>query len=138
MTNSLQYLLDSNACIHYITGRSVPLRDKIIATPINSIFVCSVVKAEMFYGSMKSQNPAKSLAEQQLFLNQFKSLPFDDDCALIFGEIRAELAKKGTPIGAYDLQIAAIALANDLILITHNIGEFGRIGKLKIEDWETP
>jgi tRNA(fMet)-specific endonuclease VapC len=138
MTNSPQYLLDSNACIRYITGRSVPLRDKIIATPINSIFVCSVVKAEMFYGSMKSQNPAKSLTEQQLFLNQFKSLPFDDDSALIFGEIRAELAKKGTPIGAYDLQIAAIALANGLILITHNIGEFGRIGKLKIEDWETP
>ncbi len=71
---------------------------------------------------------------QQIFFNQFQSLPFDDEAALIFGELRADLAKKGTPIGGYDLQIAAIALANDLILITHNTNEFSRVGNLKIED----
>ena len=132
----LKYLLDTNACIRYISGRSVPLRNKIIATPTNEISVCSIVKAEMFYGSMKSQNPQKSLKEQKEFLDQFQSLPFDDEAALIFGELRADLAKKGTPIGAYDLQIAAIALANNLTLITHNTREFSRIGNLKIEDWE--
>ena len=56
--------------------------------------------------------------------------------ALIFGEIRADLARKGTLIGAYDLQIAAIALANKLTLITHNTKKFSRVGKLKIEDLE--
>lgn len=132
----LKYLLDTNACIRYITGRSVPLRDKIIATPANQIAVCSIVKAEMFYGSMKSQNPHKSLTEQKEFLEQFQSLPFDDEAALIFGEIRADLAVKGMPVGGYDLQIAAIALANDLTLITHNTNEFSRISNLKIEDWE--
>ncbi len=136
MNTSRKYLLDSNACIQYITGRSTSLRDKIIATPLNEIFVCSIVKAELFYGSMKSQNPKKSLAEQNAFLRQFQSLPFDDDAALIFGRIRADLAAKGTPIGAYDLQIAAIALAHDLSLITHNTKEFSRIGQLNIEDWE--
>ena len=136
MSYLLKYLLDSNACIRYITGRSLPLRDKIIAIPIAEIAVCSIVKAEMFYGSMKSHNPEKSLKAQNEFLNQFQSLPFDDDSALIFGEIRADLAKKGTPIGAYDLQIAAIALANDLTLVTHNTNEFSRISNLKIEDWE--
>ena len=50
----LKYLFDTNVCIRYITGRSIPLRDKIIATPANEIAVCSIVKAEMFYGSMKS------------------------------------------------------------------------------------
>ena len=132
----LKYLLDTNACIRYISGRSVPLRNKIIATPTNEISVCSIVKAKMLYGSMKSQNPNKSLKEQKEFLDQFQSLPFDDEAALIFGELRADLAKKGTPIGAYDLQIAAIALANNLTLITHNTREFSRIGNLKIEDWE--
>ncbi len=132
----LKYLLDTNACIRYITGRSVPLRDKLVATSAAEIAVCSIVKAEMFYGSMKSQNPQKSLKEQNEFLEQFQSLPFDDEAALIFGEIRADLAKKGTPIGGYDLQIAAIALANNLTLVTHNTREFSRIGNLKIEDWE--
>ena len=132
----LKHLLDTNACIRYITGRSVPLRDKIVETPADAITVCSIVKAEMFYGSMKSHNPQKSLNEQREFFKQFQSLPFNDEAALIFGEIRADLASKGTPIGGYDMQIAAIALANDLTLITHNTKEFSRINNLKIEDWE--
>lgn len=132
----LKYLLDTNACIRYITGRSIPLRDKIMATSASEVAVCSIVKAEMFFGSMKSQNPSKSLEEQMEFFAQFESLPFDDKAALIFGEIRAGLTRKGTLIGAYDMQIAAIALTNDLTLVTHNTREFNRIGSLKIEDWE--
>jgi tRNA(fMet)-specific endonuclease VapC len=56
--------------------------------------------------------------------------------ALICGQIRAQLQKLGTPIGSYDLQIAAIALANDLILVTHNTREFERVEGLKLEDWQ--
>lgn len=63
-------------------------------------------------------------------------MPFDDAAALAFGKIRADLAAMGTPIGPYDLQIAAIALANNLILVTHNTREFSRIADLKIENWE--
>lgn len=136
MIHLSKYLLDTNVCIRYIFGRSVSLRDKIITTATSKISVCSVVKAEMFYGAMKSQNPRKSLNEQREFLDQFQSLPFDDESAFIFGEIRAGLAGKGTPIGGYDIQIAAIALANDLILVTRNTGEFSRVGRLKLEDWE--
>jgi len=55
---------------------------------------------------------------------------------LIYGRIRATLEKAGTPIGPYDMQIAAVALALDLTLVTHNTREFGRISSLKIEDWE--
>jgi len=132
----LKYLLDANACIVYIRNSQSGVRHKLELLPKSEIAVCSIVKAEMFYGSMKSQNPKGSLAVQQKFFKQFNSLPFDDEAALIFGEIRADLAKKGMLIGAYDLQIAAIALANDLTLITHNTKEFGRIGNLKIEDWE--
>ncbi len=63
-------------------------------------------------------------------------MPFDGNAAEIYGKIRAQLERLGTPIGAYDLQIAAIALAHHLILVTHNTREFSRIEELEIEDWE--
>lgn len=61
---------------------------------------------------------------------------YDDSCSFIYGKIRAQLANAGTPIGSNDLLIAAIALANNLILVTHNVREFKRVPGLKIEDWE--
>lgn len=132
----MSYLLDTNACIRYIAGRSLALLNKIQATPRSDIFTCSIVKSEMFYGSMKSSNPAKSLLAQRTFLSQFQSLPFDDEAALFFGKIRAELAAQGKIIGPYDLQIAATALAHNLTLVTHNTREFSRVRNLQIEDWE--
>ena len=62
------------------------------------VAVCSVVKAELFYGAMRSNNSERTLALQSVFLNNFVSLPFDDNAATIYGRIRAELAASGTPI----------------------------------------
>ena len=98
--------------------------------------VCSVVKAELFYGAMKSNNPIRTLEQQQQFLARFISLSFGDEAAIVLGEVRAVLASAGTPIGPYDLQIAAIALANDLTLVTHNTREFSRVNGLRLEDWQ--
>lgn len=114
----MRYLLDTNVCIRYLNGRSVAIRERLRATRVADIAVCSVVKAELFYGAMRSNNPEQSLARQQQFLNLFVSLPFDDPAALIYGHIRADLAASGTPIGPNDLQIASIARANSLILVT--------------------
>jgi tRNA(fMet)-specific endonuclease VapC len=83
-----------------------------------------------------SQNPIKTIAGQRQFLSLFISLPFDDAAAEHYGQIRADLTTKGTPIGGNDLLIAAIALVNGLTLITHNTHEFGCITNLKLEDWE--
>lgn len=130
------YLLDTNVCIRYLNGRSLSVRQKLAATNANDIYVCSIVKAELFYGAMRSNNPQRSLANQQRFLKPFISLPFDDDVALIYGNIRAHLAQQGTPIGSNDLQIAAIALKHNLTLVTHNTREFKRVPKLRLEDWE--
>ncbi|MEI6368937.1 type II toxin-antitoxin system VapC family toxin [Anabaena sp. AL93] len=130
------YLLDTNACIIYLKGKNFHLKQKLDNIPLSEVAVCSVVKGELFYGSIRSANPERNLRLQQGFLSQFVSLPFDDQSTLIFGEIRAQLAADGTPIGAYDLQIAAIALANNLILVTHNTKEFSRIPQLQLEDWE--
>jgi tRNA(fMet)-specific endonuclease VapC len=64
------------------------------------------------------------------------SLPFDGQAAAICGRLRSQLKAAGTPIGSYDLQIAAIALTHNLTLITHNTGEFSRVEGLHLEDWE--
>jgi tRNA(fMet)-specific endonuclease VapC len=99
----MRYLLDTNTCIVYLKGRNLNLGQKLEVVAISDMSVCSVVKAELFYGSMKSANPERNSALQQGFLSQFASLPFDDLAAQIFGNIRAQLEARGTPIGAYDL-----------------------------------
>lgn len=130
------YLLDTNSCIGYLNGSSIGVLRRLQALHSQDVAVCSVVKAELFYGSMRSNNPAGSLAQQQDFLNRFISFPFDDQSAVIYGQIRAQLAASGTPIGPNDLLIASIALANNLILVTHNTREFRRVEGLRLEDWE--
>ncbi len=98
----MRYLLDTNVCARYLNGRSPTIRERIRATNREDIAVCSVVKAELFYGAMRSNNPQRTLARQQEFFNLFVSLPFDDNAALIYGEIRAQLTALGIPIGPND------------------------------------
>ena len=132
----MKYLLDTNTCIRFINGRAPQLRAKLLTVDQEDIAVCSVVKAEMYYGAMKSQTPTVSLQKQQHFLDQFVSLPFDDVAVHYYGTVRAALEKLGTPISHPDVQIAAIALKNNLILVTHNTREFSRVHGLNLEDWE--
>ncbi|MDI9637794.1 type II toxin-antitoxin system VapC family toxin [Oscillatoria amoena NRMC-F 0135] len=132
----MNYLLDTNVCIIYLKGRNLNLKQRLEATPVQEIAICSIVKAELCFGAMKSANPERNFALQQKFLTQFVSLPFDDLAATTFGVIRSQLETNGTRIGAYDLQIAAIALTNNLTLVTHNTREFERVEGLQIEDWE--
>ena len=94
---------------------------------LKDICVCSVVKAELFYGSMKSRHPERNLAKQKQFLERFLSLPFNDKAAEAYGTIRASLEKAGNPIGPNDLMIAAIAFANAFTLVSHNTREFKRV-----------
>lgn len=132
----MKYSLDTNTCIRYLNRRSEALRQKLPTIPAREIVVCSVVRGELVYGAAKSQTPDVSVAKQYHFLEPYISLPYDDQAAFVFGQIRAALDKAGTPIGAYDLQIAAIALVHHLIVVTHNTREFSRVAGLRIEDWE--
>ena len=130
------YLLDTNSCITYLKAPKSPIRTRLESHLPTDIAVCSVVKAELYRGAMRSHNPPRTLAVESAFLSQFVSLPLDDAAGETAGRIRAELEGKGTPIGPYDVLIAAIALVNNLILVTHNISEFSRIVGLRFEDWE--
>lgn len=132
----MKYLLDTNTCIRYLNGRAPQIREHMRTISDADIAISSVTKGEMYAGSTKSQTPERSRAIQDAFLVRFVSLPYDDDAAEAFGYIRARLEIAGTPIGPYDMQIAAIALVHNLIVVTHNVKEFGRIAELKIEDWE--
>jgi tRNA(fMet)-specific endonuclease VapC len=132
----MKYLLDTNTCVRYINGRAPQIRAKFRTLVDEDIATCTIVQAEMFYGAAKSNTIEASLAKQRTFLDRFVCLDFGTAAASIYGSMRARLEKQGTPIGAHDLLIAAIAIANDLILVTHNTREFSRIEGLKIEDWE--
>ncbi|MAS35693.1 MAG: VapC toxin family PIN domain ribonuclease [Anaerolineaceae bacterium] len=132
----MKYLLDTNACIRYLNGRAPLLIQKLATVPRMDVVVSAVTKAEMFYGAERSQTPQRSRQKQEAFFAQMVSLSFDDNAADYYAMIRATLEKRGTPISHPDLQIAAIALTHDLILVTHNVREFSRVNDLKIEDWE--
>lgn len=132
----MNYLLDSNACIVFLNKRSDKLKQRLALCGPQQIVLCSVVKTELLYGAMKSQHPQASLHKVENFCAHFQSLPFDDKAAEYYGKIRSELSAIGKPIGANDFMIAAIALANDVTLITHNTREFSRVNGLRLEDWE--
>ena len=133
----MMYLLDTNVCIRFLQGRSASLLRRLESVADSDKCLCSVVAAELLYGAAKSQRKKETLERLHQFFNCFRMSDFDIAAARHFGEIRAELHQRGLPIGPYDLQIAAIARANQLILVTNNTSEFSRVPHLTCEDWET-
>jgi tRNA(fMet)-specific endonuclease VapC len=131
------YSLDTNACIHLLNGSSDALTARLRQHSPAEIYLCSVVKAELIHGAHRSSRTAENLRLLERFFAPFVSVPFDDECAVQYGQIRAELERQGTPIGPHDLLIAATALVNDLTLVTNNVREFGRVLGLRVEDWQS-
>jgi len=133
----MTFLLDTNTCIQFLNGRSPSIRSRLTQLQSDEIALCSVVKAELIFGAIKSGRSNENISKLQHFASRFHSFPFDDQAAEKYGVVRSRLEKSGRPIGPNDLLIAAIALANKLTLVTHNIREFERVEGLIIEDWET-
>ena len=133
------YLLDTNACVLYLRQRDPGLIQHFGVHRPDEIRLCSVVVAELYFGAFRSpqQYQAANLSLLAQFFPQFISVPFTDAAAEIFGRIRANVMARGVMLGPYDLQIVAIALAENLILVTHNTREFSRVPGLQIEDWQT-
>lgn len=130
------YLLDTNTCIRYINRYSTPIISRLQNLSPDDVAICDVVKFELYYGAYNSSQVERNLDTLREFFLEFPSLPFDGSTASTCGRLRVQLKARGTPIGAYDLQIAAIALTNNLILVTHNTKEFERVEGLLLEDWE--
>lgn len=132
----MKYLLDTNVCINAMRQRLSIFTQRFLAVPDRDKVICSIVRAELYYGAYKSKWPQNSIIDLQGFLQPYPNLDFDLSASQVCGEIRADLARKGTPIGPNDVQIAAIALVNGLTLVTHNTREFSRVQNLTLEDWE--
>jgi tRNA(fMet)-specific endonuclease VapC len=131
------FLLDTNVCINLLNRAHSGIIQHFQHHQPSEIALCSIVKAELLYGARRSQQVEANLQLLKQFFSPLTSLSFDDRCAEEAGQIRADLAAQGKPIGPNDLLIAATARAHDAVLVTHNTGEFARVTGLRIKDWET-
>lgn len=131
----MKYFIDTNIISYIIKGKYPKIIDHLKKVPAQSIVIPSIVKAELEFGARNSGNYEKIIIPYMQFLEPFDIKDFDNDSAYFYGQIRQELTEKGTPVGPNDLCIAAIVLANNGTLITHNTKEFSRIEDLRIEDW---
>ena len=130
------FVLDTSVIIQFLRGRLPGFLKSLEAGDPRMFAVPAVVLGELLVGAEKSRNSQAERRKVERFVASFKVLPFDEDAARIYGSVRAELEKKGTPIGSNDMLIAAIALAHGATLVTLNDSEFKRVPGLRIECWE--
>ena len=131
----MKYMLDTNVCIATIKECPEEVKEKLLKIPVGEIGISSIVVAELWYGIRLSSMRKHNEVALNEFLEYVIVLDWPEEAAPEYGRIRAQLKKKGTPVGANDLLIAAHALALDAVLVTDNIREFRRIPNLKIENW---
>ena len=129
------YLLDTNICIYFMKNQYPLLSQKILSHSPSNLLLSSITVFELEYGAEKSNWGNRTREKLAMFLAPFNILPFSTDDAIAAGRLRGCLEKRGTPIGPYDIQIAAQALSGGYTLVTHNVGEFSRVPNLKLEDW---
>ena len=130
----MRYVLDTNTLIYFFKGLGNVSKHMLAQSP-SELAIPTVVLFELEVGIAKSTSPDKRKSHLQEITALVNVLPFGIAESRSAAQIRVELEKQGLPIGPYDVLIAATALANNTILITHNQKEFGRIEGLKIEDW---
>jgi tRNA(fMet)-specific endonuclease VapC len=129
------YLLDTNICIYLINKKPKNVIKKFDNLNPDEIKISTITVCELEYGASKSIKREQNRIALRTFLSPFEIITFDLMDAEIYGIIRSDLENRGEPIGPYDMQLAAQALARDLILVSNNTGEFERIKKLKLENW---
>jgi len=130
------YLLDTNVCINLLNNHQPEIERKFRSHSPSEIALCSIVKAELFFGARNSKRIDANLQRLHFFFAPLQSLSFNDLCADEYGLIRTDLQAQGKPIGPNDLLIAAIARTHQATLVTHNTKEFSRISGLRLDDWE--
>ncbi len=129
------YMLDTDICIYTIKRKPASVLHRLEKLTPDQVVMSAITFAELIYGARKSQNVQANIQRLNELSEIIAILPFGTEAALIYGDIRSDLEKRGTPIGGNDLIIAAHALSLDLVLVTNNTKEFNRIKKLKIENW---
>ena len=131
----MAFLLDTNACIDYFTGRYPRVVARIQDFSPEDLFLSVVVVAELRYGADHSARRRSNHARIDALIEEIEALDFDLRAAATYGRVRAQLEAGGTPIGPNDMLIAAHALSRGLTVVTDNTAEFGRVKGLKVENW---
>ena len=129
------YLLDTNICIYFLKNTYPPLTEKLLSHSPSELAISSVTVFELEYDAAKSKWGERTRQKLAMFLAPFNIISFDADDAVIAGRLRADLTKQGLPIDPYDIQIAGQAVSGNMIMVTHNIGEFSRVPGITLEDW---
>ncbi len=130
------YYLDTNVIIDATSRRtSALLLPYFKRVKPSEICIPSIVLAELEFGARHSNDYEKNLKVVTEFIAPYRIIPFTEKEAYVYGKIRERLAKDGKLIGPNDMLIAATALANGAVLVTHNTDEFSRVEGLVFEDW---
>ncbi|MBL8911798.1 MAG: type II toxin-antitoxin system VapC family toxin [Archangium sp.] len=130
----MKYLLDTNICIYVINDHPAGVLQRFRQHDIGEIAVSSVTVGELAYGIEKTRSKKNERALRQ-FLIALEVIEFGHEDGLMAGKVRAALDLKGSPIGPYDVLIAAHAKARGLTLVTNNEREFARVPGLRVENW---
>lgn len=132
----MRYLLDTNIVSYFVKGIHPNLTQRMhVSMEAQDIAISAVTRAELRYGVELMDKFDKRRRRIDLVLKELPSLPWSIEAAAEFGRIRAYLKRNGRPVGEFDTQIAAHALSENLILVTHNTRHFENIPHLKLEDW---
>ena len=131
----MAFLLDTNACIDYLTGRYPRVVTRIQGSSPEDLFLSVVVVAELRYGADHSARRRSNHSRIDALVEEIEPLDFDLRAAATYGRVRAQLEAGGTPIGPNDMLIAAHALSRGLTVVTDNAAEFRRVKGLKVENW---
>lgn len=129
----MDYLLDTNICIHYFKGQ-FGIKNKIEQIGYQNLAISEITLAELMYGAEKSQKKSQNIRVVQNFAEMITIIPIIDSIR-IYAKEKARLKLKGTIISDLDLFIGATAIVNDMILVTRNVREFERMENIKIENW---
>lgn len=129
------YMLDTNICIYAMKKKPEKVLRRFREELDEGICISSITLADLEYGMKHSSDPVKNEQSLLRFLAPLSILPFGAAAASEYGEIRAYLQDRGTPIGPLDMLIAAHARAEGMTLVTNNLREFERVPELEIENW---
>ena len=132
---NLKYILDTNICIYISKEKPIEVLQKFEQLEVGDVGMSMITHAELLYGAKRSQQSKKSFKDLEQLISLIPVLPFQNNVAEHYADIRSDLSNKGTIIGNNDLWIAAHVRAMDKILVSNNLKEFQRVQKLKLENW---
>jgi tRNA(fMet)-specific endonuclease VapC len=130
----LKFMLDTNIVIYVLKRRPIELLE-VFNRHAGQMCISSITLAELLHGVEKSSMPDHNLLKVEDFISRLEVLSYGTKAASHYGEIRADLERKGTPVGVNDLHIAGHARSEGLTLVSNNIREFERVEALRVVNW---